>query len=156
MDGGPVTCAGSPFSVSPCLVCLVRVSVSAYYSNSNSNSNNMSELATQEVPKEVMQTPVTESTAAAEPTPEPAAAARKPLRLKVDIHTHILPASYPDLEKKFGYGGFVKLEHHRPGAARMMVDGKFFREIEDNCWDCEKRKAECDADGVHVQGTGRV
>ncbi|MGE0637947.1 MAG: amidohydrolase family protein [Bacteroidia bacterium] len=71
--------------------------------------------------------------------------------LTIDIHTHILPENIPDYEKKFGYGGFVKLEHHKPCCARMIKDGKFFREIEDNCWSAEKRMQECDHHHVDVQ-----
>ncbi len=71
--------------------------------------------------------------------------------LTIDIHTHILPEHIPDYEKKFGYGGFIKLEHHKPCCARMIRDGKFFREIEDNCWSAEKRIQECDHHHVDVQ-----
>ncbi len=71
--------------------------------------------------------------------------------LKVDIHTHILPEKWPDLREKYGYGGFIRLEHHKPCCARMMQDDKFFREIQDNCWDPKTRMSECDAYGVHVQ-----
>jgi aminocarboxymuconate-semialdehyde decarboxylase len=72
--------------------------------------------------------------------------------LTIDIHTHILPGSIPDWKKKFGYGGFIKLEHHKPCCAKMMRDdGKFFREVEDNCWDPEKRISECNHHQVHVQ-----
>lgn len=76
----------------------------------------------------------------------------------VDIHTHIIPEKLPDFKKKFGYGGFVNLDHHppagrtrKPCCARMMVDDKFFREIEDNCWSAEKRMKECDHHHVDVQ-----
>lgn len=69
----------------------------------------------------------------------------------IDIHTHILPEKFPDWANKFGYGGFVRLEHHKPCCARMMVDDKFFREIEDNCWSAETRIKECDHHQVHVQ-----
>ena len=72
--------------------------------------------------------------------------------LKIDIHTHILPREIPRWKEKFGYGGFITLEHHKPCCARMLKDdGKFFREIEDNCWSAEKRVAECDSFGVGVQ-----
>lgn len=72
--------------------------------------------------------------------------------LKIDIHTHILPEHIPNWKERFGYGGFIKLDHHKTGCARMMKDdGHFFREIEDNCWSPEKRISECDAQGVKVQ-----
>lgn len=57
----------------------------------------------------------------------------------------------PNWAAKFGYGGFVSLQHHKPCCARMMVDDKFFREVEANCWDPEVRLHECDQHGVHVQ-----
>lgn len=72
--------------------------------------------------------------------------------LKIDIHTHILPKDIPNWKNKFGYGGFIQLDHHKPCCARMIKDdGTFFREVEDNCWSAEKRMKECDEHGVHVQ-----
>ncbi len=71
--------------------------------------------------------------------------------LTIDLHTHILPESWPNLRDRYGYGGFVELAHVAPCRARMVVDGKFFREIEDNCWDPSRRLAECDEQGVNVQ-----
>jgi aminocarboxymuconate-semialdehyde decarboxylase len=72
--------------------------------------------------------------------------------LKIDVHTHILPREIPDWKQRFGYGGFIKLEHHKPCCARMLKDdGKFFREIEDNLWSAKRRIEECDAQGVGVQ-----
>ncbi len=72
--------------------------------------------------------------------------------LKIDIHTHILPEHIPNWKDKFGYGGFIKLDHHKSCCARMMKDdGHFFREIEDNCWSAERRIEECDDFGVNVQ-----
>jgi len=71
--------------------------------------------------------------------------------LKIDIHTHILPERWPDLRERYGYGGFVRLEHHAPCRARMMIDDRLFREIGDNCWDAARRIGESDASGVGVQ-----
>jgi len=72
--------------------------------------------------------------------------------LTIDIHTHILPENIPNWKEKFGYGGFIQLEHHKPCCAKMLRDdGKFFREIEDNCWSAEKRTEECDTQDVQVQ-----
>lgn len=72
--------------------------------------------------------------------------------LKIDVHTHILPRDIPRWKVKFGYGGFITLDHHKPCCARMLKDdGKFFREIEDNCWSAERRIEECESSGVNVQ-----
>ena len=71
--------------------------------------------------------------------------------LKIDIHTHILPENWPDLKERYGYGGFIQLEHHGPGCARMLQDGELFREIEADCWDAKVRIADCDKTDVSVQ-----
>lgn len=71
--------------------------------------------------------------------------------LTVDIHTHILPENIPNFKEKFGYGGFINLEHHKPCCAKMMRDGQFFREVEANCWDGATRVTECNHHQVNVQ-----
>lgn len=71
--------------------------------------------------------------------------------LTIDIHTHILPEHIPNFREKFGYGGFVRLDHHKPCCARMIIDDRFFREVQDNCWSPETRMHECDKHHVHVQ-----
>ena len=69
----------------------------------------------------------------------------------IDIHTHILPEHIPNFREQFGYGGFVSLDHHKPCCARMIIDDRFFREVEDNCWSPETRMKECDQQHVDVQ-----
>ncbi len=71
--------------------------------------------------------------------------------MKIDAHTHILPKNLPDWHQKFGYGDFIRLDHHLPKKARMMRGGQFFREIESNCWDAAERIDEYAALGVGVQ-----
>jgi aminocarboxymuconate-semialdehyde decarboxylase len=71
--------------------------------------------------------------------------------MKIDLHTHILPHDWPDLDKKYGYPGFVRLDHYKPCCARMMMGERVFREITDNVWDPKRRIEECDRDGVSMQ-----
>lgn len=71
--------------------------------------------------------------------------------LKIDCHAHILPETWPSLKEKYGYGGFIELDHHKPGCARMLRDdGTFFREIEENCWNPEAILRDMDAHNVDV------
>ncbi len=71
---------------------------------------------------------------------------------KIDIHTHIMPRDIPDFKSRFGYGGFIQLEHLAGCRAKLLRDdGKFFREVESNCWDPTVRMSECDMQGVSMQ-----
>jgi aminocarboxymuconate-semialdehyde decarboxylase len=71
--------------------------------------------------------------------------------MKIDLHTHILPREWPDLDAKYGYAGFVRLDHYKPCCARMMKDGRVFREVTDNVWDPQRRIEEMDAADVAMQ-----
>jgi aminocarboxymuconate-semialdehyde decarboxylase len=76
----------------------------------------------------------------------------KYLMLKIDIHTHIIPEHIPNFKSRFGYGGFIKLEPINCSCARLLHDdGKFFRNINANCWDESVRLDECKKTGVSVQ-----
>jgi aminocarboxymuconate-semialdehyde decarboxylase len=72
-------------------------------------------------------------------------------RMKIDLHTHILPRDWPDLDARYGYPGFVRLDHYKPCCAKMMQHGKVFREITDNSWEASRRIEECDRAGVAMQ-----
>lgn len=67
------------------------------------------------------------------------------------MHSHIIPKNLPDWEKKFGYEGFIRLEHHKPSWANMMQGDNFFREINHNCWDPEIRINEYEKYATQVQ-----
>ena len=70
--------------------------------------------------------------------------------LKIDIHTHILPENWPNLKERYGYGGFVQLDHC-DGCSRMLIDGEHFRDVSHNCFDPKIRIEECDKYDVDVQ-----
>lgn len=71
---------------------------------------------------------------------------------RIDVHTHILPKDIPNWKDRFGYGGFIRLDHYEPCCAHMVRDdGKQFRDIEANCWDPVTRIEEMDATDVAVQ-----
>lgn len=72
--------------------------------------------------------------------------------MKIDIHCHILPKNWPNLRERYGYGGFIHLDHEGcTGCAKMMRDGEFFREVDPNLWDPQTRMDECDHHKVDVQ-----
>lgn len=75
---------------------------------------------------------------------------------KIDLHTHILPHDWPDLDAKYGYAGFVRLDHYKPCCARMMIGQRVFREITDNVWDPARRIEDCDRAGVRIQALSTV
>ncbi len=71
--------------------------------------------------------------------------------LKIDMHTHIMPAHLPRWADKFGYDGFIHLEHKVPGHADMMKGNTSFRRVEQNCWDADLRIGEYAMHGTQVQ-----
>lgn len=70
--------------------------------------------------------------------------------MKIDIHTHIMPAEMPNWTKKFGYGEFIHLEH-RNCEACMMKGDKLFRVVEENCYKEDMRLKEMDETEVSIQ-----
>ena len=70
--------------------------------------------------------------------------------MKIDIHTHIMPAHMPHWTKKFGYGEFIHLEH-RNCEACMMKGDKVFRVVEENTFNAVERKKDMAATDVTRQ-----
>jgi aminocarboxymuconate-semialdehyde decarboxylase len=75
--------------------------------------------------------------------------------LKIDMHAHILPEDWPNLDEKYNARGFPWLER-RDGRCMIMRNGRFFREIWPNCWDPELRIGEFAAFGISVQVVSTV
>ena len=58
----------------------------------------------------------------------------------IDIHTHIVPAEFPAYAGKHGGAQWPHMAaahdcHHK----NVMIDGKNFRTVTDECWDIERR-----------------
>jgi len=62
--------------------------------------------------------------------------------LKIDMHSHIIPKHLPNWTEKYGYGDFIFLQHQEDKSADMMQGGRFFRKIQENCWDEDLRITE--------------
>jgi len=71
--------------------------------------------------------------------------------LRIDVHTHILPAVIPDFHARYGYGDWISLQKTPEGTTKMWKGGKVFRVVEPNCFDCGERIKDCDQYNVDVQ-----
>ena len=73
--------------------------------------------------------------------------------MKLDIHTHVLPQSLPDLKERYGYGGWINIrqDHNDPTTANMYKDDTFFRKIEKNCWCLRERCGDMNKSRVTTQ-----
>lgn len=85
--------------------------------------------------------------------------------MHIDLHTHILPRTWPDWTARSGYAGWISLAHDAPGCAKgcaRMVQSlpgggfKDFRDVEPNLWDIPTRLREMDRTNVTVQALSTV
>jgi aminocarboxymuconate-semialdehyde decarboxylase len=68
----------------------------------------------------------------------------------VDVHSHVVPAGWPDLSG-LGPGPWHWLRVESAREATIMLGESEFRRITDSCWLADTRLADMDADGVDVQ-----
>jgi aminocarboxymuconate-semialdehyde decarboxylase len=69
----------------------------------------------------------------------------------VDLHTHVVPRGWPDLDAHCGGTGWPRLRIDSERAAMIMVGSTEFRPIGAECWDPATRLSDMDDDGVDVQ-----
>jgi aminocarboxymuconate-semialdehyde decarboxylase len=69
----------------------------------------------------------------------------------IDIHSHFLPRSWPDLAERFGTPDWPWMRHGAGGKAMLMVGEREFRPVGAACWDPGLRLEHMDRDGVEVQ-----
>lgn len=69
----------------------------------------------------------------------------------VDMHSHFLPHSWPDLAQRFGTADWPWMRHDGPGRAMLMLGDKEFRPVHEATWSAERRLQDMDRDGVDIQ-----
>lgn len=74
-------------------------------------------------------------------------------KLKVDVHTHFVPEVLPAMADRFGGDRWPVTKcvcgasHHK----QVMISGKNFRTITDQCWSPERRITDMDQEEVTIQ-----
>lgn len=69
----------------------------------------------------------------------------------IDVHTHSVPRSWPDLNRLTGGTDWPALRVESEREALILLGEKPFRAITSACWDAEERLRAMDADGVSHQ-----
>jgi aminocarboxymuconate-semialdehyde decarboxylase len=69
----------------------------------------------------------------------------------IDVHTHIVPEKLPDFSKRSGGNGWPSMDPVDSCSARVMIAGKNFRTVTDQCWSVPRRLEDMDADAVKRQ-----
>lgn len=70
--------------------------------------------------------------------------------LKIDMHTHLLPPSWPSMADRYGVDGFPELRREN-GDTKIYLNGKFFRQVWPNAYDAEYRIEEYAKFGIQTQ-----
>jgi aminocarboxymuconate-semialdehyde decarboxylase len=66
----------------------------------------------------------------------------------VDVHTHAIDPDLPTLAEHRGKSPQLVIERTDDVTARMLLDGKLYRTIDDRCWSPARRIADMDRSGV--------
>ena len=74
-------------------------------------------------------------------------------KLKVDVHTHFVPEVLPAMADRFGGDRWpiTKCVCGAPHHKQVMISGKNFRTITDQCWSPERRMTDMDQEEVTIQ-----
>lgn len=71
--------------------------------------------------------------------------------MRIDFHTHIIPEDLPDFTQQFGRDRWPVLQRTCSCGANIMVGGKLFRQITDQCWEPQRRIEDMVQNGVDMQ-----
>jgi len=71
----------------------------------------------------------------------------------IDVHAHIVPQDFP-ADPSGGWNDrwpCMQCDEKDPARASVMISGKVFRQIDDRCWNVDRRLASMAEDGVDIQ-----
>ena len=76
----------------------------------------------------------------------------------IDIHSHFLPRTWPDLAARFGTPDWPWMRHMGAGKAMLMVGERDFRPVSAACWARAGHRVtgvDVNADKVEMLASGR-
>ncbi len=71
--------------------------------------------------------------------------------MRIDLHTHVVPAAWEDFASRYGGGRWPRLEPRDTCHATIMTGEQFFRDITDQAWSPERRIEDMDRMGIDRQ-----
>jgi aminocarboxymuconate-semialdehyde decarboxylase len=69
----------------------------------------------------------------------------------IDIHAHVIPASFPRSMKTPEPESWPSMQSAQPCHQHVMIAGKIYRTVSDRCWDVPKRISDMDEMGLRLQ-----
>ena len=66
----------------------------------------------------------------------------------IDVHTHIVPEKMPDFSRRAGGDRWPVMDPVDSCSARVMISGKNFRTVTDQCWSVPRRLDDMEHEGV--------
>jgi aminocarboxymuconate-semialdehyde decarboxylase len=71
--------------------------------------------------------------------------------MRIDLHTHVVPARWDDWAARFGGGRWPRLVAKDACRATIMTGEQFFRDVDDRSWDPARRIEDMDRLGIDMQ-----
>lgn len=60
----------------------------------------------------------------------------------IDIHTHVVPSEFPAYAGHHADIPWPSMRHASCGHAQVMISGKVYRDVTDQCWNTDRRQAD--------------
>lgn len=76
---------------------------------------------------------------------------RAPCGCGIDVHAHVVPASFPQYMGASVPADWPSMADAKPCHKHVMMAGRVYRTVSDRCWDVAKRVSDLDEMGLGVQ-----